>query len=87
MKKIIFLILVAGLFSNAIYSQSIQNFNKPERIKWFEDLAFGMFIHWNVDVSLGAVISHSLAGASDEYVQKYISELPRFFNPQKFQSG
>jgi alpha-L-fucosidase len=43
-----------------------------------------MFIHWNVDVSLGAVISHSLSGASDDYVNKYINELPGYFNPEQF---
>jgi len=41
--------------------------NKKEKVDWFQNLGFGMFIHWNVDVTLGAVISHSLAGASDEY--------------------
>ncbi|CAG5008212.1 hypothetical protein DYBT9275_04219 [Dyadobacter sp. CECT 9275] len=61
-----------------------QKANNPERVKWFQDLGFGMFIHWNVDVSLGAVISHSLAGASDEYVARYVKELPSFFNPKKF---
>lgn len=61
-----------------------QTTNKPERVSWFQDLGFGMFIHWNVDVSLGVVISHSLAGASDEYVEKYKRELPAIFNPQKF---
>ena len=66
------------------YSQPLQTTNKAERVAWFQDLGFGMFIHWNVDVSLGVVISHSLAGASDEYVEKYIKELPPLFNPKKF---
>lgn len=61
-----------------------QTANKPERVKWFQDLGFGMFIHWNVDVSLGAVISHSLAGASDDYAERYFTELPGYFNPKKF---
>jgi alpha-L-fucosidase len=68
------------LLTSAIAQQA----NRPERVKWFEDLAFGMFIHWNVDVSLGAVISHSLSGASDDYVERYIRELPGYFNPTKF---
>lgn len=63
---------------------AMQNGNKPERLTWFENLGFGMFIHWNVDVSLGVVISHSMAGASDAYNEKYINELPTFFNPTKF---
>ncbi|MDR6564842.1 MULTISPECIES: alpha-L-fucosidase [unclassified Arcicella] len=81
-KIVIFLICIC--FTIQIQAQKVQVNNKPERINWFQDLAFGMFIHWNVDVSLGAVISHSLAGASNEYVEKYINELPKYFNPNKF---
>jgi len=58
--------------------------NQKDKIDWFQNLGFGMFIHWNVDVTLGAVISHSLAGASDEYAEKYFKELPTYFNPEKF---
>jgi alpha-L-fucosidase len=58
--------------------------NKPERVEWFQDLAFGMFIHWSVDAPLGVVISHSLAGASADYAQRYFNELPKSFNPSKF---
>jgi alpha-L-fucosidase len=68
----------------AAQAQTTQTTNKPGRVNWFQDLGFGMFIHWNVDVPLGVVISHSLAGASDEYVKKYIDELPGYFNPEKF---
>ena len=82
---VLFLLLVAFIFSSGpAHSQAVQNTNKPERVSWFENLGFGMFIHWGVDVSLGVVISHSLAGASDEYVSKYMSELPAIFNPQNF---
>ncbi len=83
MKKLLYL---AFFFITTINShgQTVQVANKPERVNWFQDLGFGMFIHWGVDVSLGAVISHSLAGASDEYVEKYINELPGYFNPKKF---
>lgn len=71
------------LTSAAIYAQTQQT-NLPQRVNWFQNLGFGMFIHWNVDVTLGAVISHSLSGASDEYVEKYFKELPQYFNPEKF---
>lgn len=67
------------------HSQQVSN--KPERVNWFQDLGFGLFIHWNVDGSLGAVISHTLAGASEEYTEKYFSELPEYFNPVKFDPG
>ena len=60
------------------------NLNKPERQEWLRDLGFGMFIHFNVDAQLGITISHSLVGASDDYVQKYFNELPKTFDPYKF---
>jgi alpha-L-fucosidase len=58
--------------------------NKPERLEWFRDLGFGLFIHWGLDSQIGSVISHSLAGASDEYRRKYFAELPQTFAPRKF---
>ena len=66
-------------------SQQTQTTNQPSREQWFQDMGFGMFIHWGVDVSLGSVISHSLAGSSQEYAQKYFKELPAIFNPKKFE--
>lgn len=62
---------------------SAQN-NQPERLEWFRDQGFGLFIHWSVDSQLGTVISHSLAGASDDYSRRFFSELPKTFNPRKF---
>ena len=50
--------------------------NRPDRLEWFRDLGFGMFIHWSVDAPLGGVISHSLVGASDDYTRRFFEELP-----------
>ena len=61
-----------------------QTGNKPERLEWFRNLGFGMFIHWNVDGTLGGVISHSLAGASEDYRNRYFNDLPKLFNPRKY---
>src|ERR1700730_7094279 len=58
--------------------------NKPERLEWFRDLGFGMFIHWSVDSQTGVVISHSLAGADEAYTNRFFEELPKTFNPRKF---
>ena len=58
--------------------------NKPERLEWFRDLGFGLFIHWNVDSQLGSDISHSMVAADEDYLRRYIEELPRTFNPPKF---
>ena len=60
------------------------NLNKPEREQWFTELGFGMFIHWSMDVQLGMVISHSMVGASDNYLDRYVNQLPKTFNPQLF---
>ena len=58
--------------------------NLPEREDWYTDLALGMFIHWSVDSQLGSVISHSLAGASEDYIQRFFEELPKTFEPKQF---
>ena len=58
--------------------------NKPERLEWFRDLGFGLFIHWSVDSQTGVVISHSLAGADEAYTERFFNDLPRTFNPRKF---
>nr|WP_319265765.1 alpha-L-fucosidase [uncultured Draconibacterium sp.] len=62
----------------------ILNQNKPERVEWFRDLGFGMFIHFSFDSQLGIVISHSMVGASDDYLDRYINTLPKTFNPNNF---
>ncbi len=58
--------------------------NKPDRLEAFRDQGLGLFIHWSADSQLGVIISHSLAGASDAYVDRYYRDLPRTFNPTHF---
>lgn len=58
--------------------------NKAERLEWFRDLGFGMFIHWSHDSQLGSVISHSMVGADDDYLDRFVNELPKTFEPRKF---
>ena len=59
--------------------------NRPERLEWFRDLGFGLFIHWSLDSQVTSVISHSMVGASEDYLERYLTELPRSFNPERFQ--
>jgi alpha-L-fucosidase len=59
--------------------------NRPERLEWFRDLGFGLFIHWSLDSQVTSVISHSMVGASDDYLERYVTELPRIFNPARFE--
>jgi len=64
--------------------QQESNRNIPERQEWLRDLGFGMFIHWSIDSQLGVVISHSMVGASDDYTNRFINELPKTFDPTDF---
>lgn len=74
--------LLLSPFLSTTHAQIGANHNKPEREEWLKDAGFGMFIHWNVDTQLGVVISHSLVGASPDYIERYISELPKTFDPK-----
>lgn len=71
-----------GLFAQ---HESEINLNKPEREQWFTELGLGLFIHWSFDVQLGMVISHSVVGATPDYLDRYFNELPKTFNPSDFQ--
>lgn len=83
MKYKVFFVLLFTMVS-VLNIQAQQKTNKPEREQWFMDMGFGMFIHWSMDSQVGAVISHSMAGASKDYIERFISELPASFNPKKF---
>ena len=61
-----------------------ENKNKPERQEWLRDQGFGMFIHWSLDSQLGIVISHSMVGSSNDYIDRFINELPKTFDPYKY---
>ncbi|MDL5511197.1 alpha-L-fucosidase [Arenibacter sp. M-2] len=86
MQQIAVLLLIL-IGSQAISQDTILNLNKPEREAWFTELGFGMFIHWSMDVQLGMVISHSMVGASDDYLDRYVNELPKTFNPDEFDAS
>ena len=58
--------------------------NKPERVEWFRDLGLGLFIHWSLDSQITSVISHAMVGADEEFLERYVTELPRSFNPKEF---
>ena len=78
----LFSIIICLVLSCQLFAQ--QTANKPEREQQFIDMGFGMFIHWSMDSQVGAVISHSMAGASDDYLDRFVNELPKTFNPKKF---
>jgi len=80
--KVSFFILFAISVNSLVSGQ--QNTNNPDREQWFMDMGFGMFIHWSMDSQVGAVISHSMAGASEDYLDRFENDLPKTFNPKKF---
>jgi len=90
MKKIVILsaLLLFGLNGKAQTTnergKDFLDLNKPERLEWLKDAGFGMFIHFSFDSQLGIVISHSMAGASQDYLDRFIHELPKTFNPKDF---
>lgn len=74
-------IFILVFTASSVFSQ-LKNNNQLEED--FMDMGFGIFVHWSIDSQLGSVISHSLVGASDEYVNRYFNELPKTFYPDKF---
>lgn len=61
--------------------------NDPLRESEFIDWGLGMFVHWSHDSQLGSVISHSMVGASEKYLDRYINELAKTFNPKLYDPG
>ncbi len=80
--SLVFFFLVSIGSVNAV--DEFNSRNKPERVERFRDLGLGVFIHWSMDSQLGSVISHSMVGASKTYLERFVNELPKSFNPQKF---
>lgn len=79
--NILFFFLLLCSFT---FSVNGQLKNNPDLEQDFMDLGFGIFVHWSMDSQLGSVISHSMVGASEDYLDKYINELPKTFYPDKF---
>ena len=89
-KRLLINVLIISCFCLTVNSQTVDethlagNRNNPEKEEWLRDLGFGLFIHFSHDAQLGIVISHSVVGASDDYLDRYFNELPGTFNPYKF---
>lgn len=81
-KAALSVLILTLTFCEPVFSQ--QTANMPEREQWFQDLGFGLFIHWSMDSQVGVVISHSMSGASDDYLKRFVEELPKTFNPKEF---
>jgi hypothetical protein len=67
--KILFMACALVAAANAMHcvaqdDPTVGSRNQSDRLEWFRDQGFGLFIHWSMDGQLGVVISHSLVGAS-----------------------
>lgn len=87
----LFIRLTALFFCHLSFAQyyentykNLGNQNLPEKEEWLQDAGFGMFIHFSFDSQLGIVISHSMVGASKDYQERFVNELPKTFNPYLF---
>ncbi|WP_231617689.1 alpha-L-fucosidase [Novipirellula aureliae] len=58
--------------------------NDPALEDEFMDWGLGIFVHWSFDSQLGSVISHSMDYASRDYLDRYVNELPKTFNPTQY---
>lgn len=84
MRISLFLPLSLSLFSLLSVIAAPAGKNDPALEEAFMDWGVGMFIHWSLDAELGSVISHSLVGASDDYLERYFNELPNYFDPDAY---
>lgn len=80
-KIIIFIQLI--LLTNSFAQQTS---NQTSRLEWLQNVGFGMFVHWSMDSQIGSVISHSMVGASEKYLKKFVYDLPQTFNPKRFEA-
>ena len=85
MQRLILSFVTCGMLLQAQRDIPPGSLNQPDRLEWFRDQGFGMFIHWSVDSQTGVVISHSLAGADEAYTKRFFEDLPKTFNPRKFE--
>lgn len=84
LRRAVLFALSAVLFAPCVAAREALD-NQPERLEWFRDQGLGLFIHWSIDSQLGVIISHSLAGSSKQYQDKFFGELPNTFNPSRFE--
>ena len=78
MKKSILLVVIC-LFQISLFAQSFKT--KQERLAWWQDARFGMFIHWGPVSLKGKEISWSRGG---EIPTKVYDSLYKDFNPVNF---
>ncbi|MBA3975181.1 MAG: hypothetical protein C0504_13315 [Candidatus Solibacter sp.] len=59
-------------------------FRRAGGLEWFREQGFGLSIHRSHDSQPGSVISHPMAGADVNCPRRFVHDLPKTFNPMKF---
>lgn len=94
MKKLTVLTFLLCFTFNTGFTQKASNMKKlsdDERMAWWRDAKFGMFIHWGAYSIIGGERGEAIAGGGAEWamdkldytVEEY-EKFPRMFNPQLF---
>src|ERR1700730_8169262 len=95
MKKLLFFLFLAASIIHPAFTQ--KNFlkesrqEKDERMKWWRDATFGMFIHWGVYSVPGGIYKGKPVDGIGEWIMETgkipipeYEEFARQFNPEKF---
>ena len=93
LNKILLLALVIALNTNVGFAQSSgkKKLSDDERMEWWRDSKFGMFIHWGAYSIIGGERGTKIAGGGAEwamdkldYTVKDYEKFPEMFNPVMF---
>ena len=93
LNKILLLALVVALNSNVSFAQSSskKKLSDDERMEWWRDSKFGMFIHWGAYSIIGGERGTKIAGGGAEwamdkldYTVEDYEKFPEMFNPVMF---
>jgi alpha-L-fucosidase len=57
--------------------------NDPDRVEWFRDAGFGLFVHWGLSPLIGAGSSWPISGADAGFTDRYY-DLAEAFDPKEF---
>jgi len=92
--KLILIALVLFLNSNVSFAQKkskVKELSDDERMEWWRDSKFGMFIHWGAYSIIGGERDTKIAGGGAEwamdkldYTVKDYEKFPKMFNPVMF---
>ena len=88
---IAFLVIIFAVSCSAQKSTDHENLSDDERMEWWRDAKFGMFIHWGAYSIIGGERGSQIAGGGAEWamdkldytVEEY-EKFPGMFNPQLF---